>query len=229
MILAKNIHKIYTQGNCKIEALNGVDLELKKGESLLIVGPSGAGKSTLLHIVGGLDTPTIGEVFFNGMNLYSLKDEERAKIRNKKMGFVFQFYHLLPEFSALENIMLPAFISKDARPTRVIKESAMNLLETVGLADRRSHKPRELSGGEAQRVAIARALINEPDVILADEPTGNLDSEMGSQIYDILWKINKESGTALIIVSHNEMMREDFNKTYYMEDGNIKNKEALWV
>jgi len=216
MIVAKNIHKIYYRGKSKIEALKDIDIEAEKGQSILIVGPSGAGKSTLLHILGGLDSPTIGEVRFNGLDLYALKDKERAKIRNEKLGFIFQFYHLLSEFTALENVMLPAILGGKSS-----KKRAEELLEMVGLKDRMKHRPFELSGGEAQRVAIARALINNPDLILCDEPTGNLDSDTGRLIYKMLWRINKEENKTLIVVTHNEVMREDFNKMYYIKDGEI--------
>jgi len=216
MIVAKNIHKIYYQGKSRIEALKDIDIEAEKGQSILIVGPSGAGKSTLLHILGGLDSPTIGEVQFNGLDLYALKDKERAKIRNEKLGFIFQFYHLLSEFTALENVMLPAILKGKSS-----KKRAEELLEMVGLKDRMKHRPFELSGGEAQRVAIARALINNPDLILCDEPTGNLDSDTGSLIYKMLWRINKEENKTLIVVTHNEVMREDFNKIYHIKDGEM--------
>lgn len=216
MIVAKNIHKIYYQGKSKIEALKDIDIEAEKGQSILIVGPSGAGKSTLLHILGGLDSPTIGEVRFSGLDLYALKDKERAKIRNEKLGFIFQFYHLLSEFTALENVMLPAILKGKSS-----KKRAEELLEMVGLKDRMKHRPFELSGGEAQRVAIARALINNPDLILCDEPTGNLDSGTGRLIYKMLWRINKEENKTLIVVTHNEVMREDFNKMYHIKDGKM--------
>ena len=216
MIIAENIYKVYSQGDAKVEALKGIDVKIEEGQRVLIVGPSGAGKSTLLHVLGGLETPTVGRVLFNGIDFYKMREGERAKIRNEKLGFVFQSYHLFADFNALENVMLPAFI-RGRRERRRAEE----LLEMVGLKDRMRHRPNELSGGEAQRVAIARALMNNPDVILCDEPTGNLDSETGGLIYKILWRINKEDNKTLIVVTHNESVREDFNRIYYIGDGGI--------
>lgn len=216
IIKVVDLHKVYRKGNSSIEALRGIDLEISGNESTLIVGPSGAGKSTLLQIMGGLLSPTVGRVFFGDIDLYSRPDAELARIRNERIGFVFQFYHLLPEFNALENVLLPSILKG-----KKLQSRAKDLLAMVGLKDRMDHKPGELSGGEAQRVAIARALINNPDVILCDEPTGNLDSETGSLIYKILWRINKEEGKALIVVTHNEVMREDFNNFCYIKDGQV--------
>jgi len=224
IVKAEDLHKVYRNGTSKLEVLKGIDLEIEKGDRVLIVGPSGAGKSTLLHILGGLLSPTIGSVYFEDIDLYSFSDKELAKIRNKRIGFVFQFYHLLSEFTALENVMLPGIIAR-----RRVSQRAKELLHMVGLGDRMKHKPRELSGGEAQRVAIARSLINEPDILLCDEPTGNLDSAIGKTIYKMLWRINKEENKTLVVVTHNEVMREDFNKVYYIKDGRIKNQEAAWV
>jgi len=222
IIKVTDLHKVYRKGSSSIEALRGIDLEISGNESTLIVGPSGAGKSTLLQIMGGLLSPTVGRVFFGNIDLYSRPDAELAGIRNERIGFVFQFYHLLPEFNALENVLLPSMLKGKKLTTR-----AKDLLAMVGLKDRMDHKPGELSGGEAQRVAIARALINNPDIILCDEPTGNLDSETGSLIYKILWRINKEDGKALIVVTHNEAMREDFNSVYHVRDGQLVFNNSL--
>lgn len=226
IIEARNLHKVYAQGKTRVEALRGIDLKVKNGQSILIVGPSGAGKSTLLHIIGGLDTPTIGTVMLDGDDLYALSDRKKAKARNKKIGFIFQFYHLLSEFTVLENVMLPAMISglRDEKRAR-------ELLELVGLSHRQGHRPRELSGGETQRVAIARSLMNDPGILLCDEPTGNLDSQKGTRIFEILLKLNKDDGKTLIVVSHDERMREDFNGVYYISDGGMeRDKEyARWV
>jgi lipoprotein-releasing system ATP-binding protein len=224
VIRAIDLHKVYHQGGARIEALRDMDVEIGRGQSVLIVGPSGAGKSTLLHIIGGLLAPTIGKVYFRNTDLYRLSDTERARVRNMRIGFVFQFYHLLSEFTALENVMLPALI-RGVRP----HQKAKRLLDMVGLSHRMRHRPRELSGGEAQRVAIARALINDPDVVLCDEPTGNLDSEMGHMIYKILWRISKEENKTIVVVTHSEVMREDFDAAYYISDGMIQKKEQLWV
>ena len=214
MLRAVDIHKIYKDGKRELHVLKGISLELKKDEVVAIVGPSGAGKSTLLHILGGIDKPSSGKVFLDTSDFYNMDDARRARFRNQKIGFVFQFYHLLPEFTALENVMLPAMINKrttnhDRRPKevpsevegRTTKNRAEVLLEGVGLAKRMHHRPSELSGGEQQRVAIARALINNPKMLLCDEPTGNLDSEMGTEILNILFSLNKKNITAIIIVT----------------------------
>jgi ABC-type lipoprotein export system ATPase subunit len=174
MIRAENLHKSYKDGKIDLEVLKGVGLEVKKGELLSVIGPSGAGKSTLLHILGGLDKPSQGRVLFEEEDLYQLGEKERAGIRNSRIGFVFQFYYLLPEFNALENVLLPALIDKTLFSRA--KEKAKDILSLVGLAARINHLPNQLSGGEQQRVAIARTMINNPDIIFCDEPTGNLDS-----------------------------------------------------
>ena len=189
MIKATDLSKIYYQGRTKINAVQNVNLEIVRKESVLISGPSGAGKSTLLHLLGGLDKPSKGKVFFDGVDFYKLNDKERSRIRNKKIGFVFQFYHLLPEFTALENVMLPALIARASTKERKsnIRKRSIELLKIVGLYERRNHRPSELSGGESQRVAIARALVNFPEALLCDEPTGNLDSKIGREIVECLW------------------------------------------
>lgn len=219
MLRAENLYKIYKDGKINLEVLKGINLEIKKGELLCIIGPSGAGKSTLLHLLGGLDEPSKGRVLFEGKDLYSLAEEQRAKIRNKKIGFVFQFYHLLPEFSALENVLLPALI--DATLNSCANEKARDLLRLVGLESRMTHKPTQLSGGEQQRVAIARTLINDPDIIFCDEPTGNLDSERGAQITELLHKLNQEQGKTLIIVSHEEKIARIANRIVHIRDGKL--------
>ncbi len=224
IIRLRNLHKVYKQGESGVGALNGIDLDIETGKSVLMVGPSGAGKSTLLHIMGGLLSPTVGNVYFGDKDLYSLSDTALSRVRNEKIGFVFQSYHLLADFSALENVMLPAMFAG-----RKSKKKAEDLLEMVGLKNRMHHKPAELSGGEAQRVAIARALINEPDILLCDEPTGNLDSNAGSLIYGILWRINKEENKTLVVVTHNEALREDFNSVFYMRDGKMREGAQLWA
>src|SRR3989338_8543012 len=175
MVEARGLRKIYKNGAKELEVLKGIDLKAEKGEVLAVLGPSGAGKSTLRHLLGGLDSPTSGEVLINGVDIYSLGDMERARMRNRRIGFIFQFYHLLPEFDALENVMMPGLICHRSQVAghRLLEERAKELLGMVGLKDRINHRPSELSGGEAQRVAIARALINKHDVILCDEPTGN--------------------------------------------------------
>ncbi|NQU95971.1 MAG: ABC transporter ATP-binding protein [Candidatus Omnitrophica bacterium] len=226
MIKAVSLNKTYFQGKAKIEAVKTASLEIFEKESVLIAGPSGAGKSTLLHLLGGLDQPSGGTLFFDGANFYKLSDKARSEIRNEKIGFVFQFYHLLPEFTILENVMLPALMKK--RPRRSnhdIKKRAEKLLNLVGLGRRIGHRPRELSGGESQRAAIARALINFPAVLLCDEPTGNLDSKIGHGIIDCLWEMKEKENMALIIVTHDERMHEDFDKRFMMRDGIIEEQK----
>jgi len=224
MLSAKSIHKVYvTPGNASAEVhvLRGVSMTVQKGEVAAVVGPSGAGKSTLLHVMGGLDRPTHGEVVFDGQDLYKLNDHARAKIRNDRIGFIFQFYHLLPEFNAWENVVLPALAKHGARMNASMKEIGLNLLKQVGLADRADHKPAELSGGEQQRVAIARAMVNQPDILLCDEPTGNLDSENGAGVIELLMRLNKANGQTLIIVTHDEKIAGRAGRVVYLKDGEI--------
>ena len=219
ILKAENLYKTYKDGKINLEVLKGIDLEVRKGEALCIIGPSGAGKSTLLHILGGLDEPSKGKVSFEGKGLYHIPEKERAKIRNKKIGFLFQFYHLLPEFSALENVILPALI--DGISFSQIKEKAKRLLRVVGLQMRMNHKPAQLSGGEQQRLAIARALINNPDIIFCDEPTGNLDSQCGEQIVQFLRKLNCEQDKTLVIVSHEAKIAKMANRIIHIQDGKL--------
>ena len=217
MLIANKICKIYTTGSGEVRAVDGISLHIQKGESVAIVGPSGAGKSTLLHILGGLDRPDSGSVILGGEDIYSVSDSRRARTRNSKIGFIFQFYHLLPEFTALENVMMPGLIGHipDA------KNRAKELLKTVGLGDRIEHRPGELSGGESQRVAIARALINEPSVLLCDEPTGNLDSKNSDSIYELLLQIKTKYGTAIAIVTHDESVCARTDRAIRLKDGRI--------
>lgn len=222
MILeAKNIYKSYRQAGNILTVLKGVNIKVDRGEILCVVGPSGAGKSTLLHILGGLDDPDQGEVFLNNENIYAGSDEKRAKIRNQKIGFIFQFYHLLPDFTAIENVMLPAIIDGAQKNIKDIEVKSLEVLTEIGLKDRVKHKPSQLSGGEQQRVAIARALMNNPDVVLCDEPTGNLDSQNGDAIKDILVRLNEKNRQTLIIVSHDEGFKTIAHRTIYMRDGKI--------
>lgn len=229
MIKAVNISKTYYQGKVKIEAVRNVNLEILKKESVLIAGPSGAGKSTLLHLLGGLDKPAKGVLLFEGVDFYSLSDRVRSRVRNEKIGFVFQFYHLLPEFTVLENVMLPALMRRrtssgglNRRYLQEIRKRAENLLRLVGLGKRATHRPSELSGGESQRAAIARALVNFPEVLLCDEPTGNLDSKIGEEIIDCLWMLKEKRSMALVIVTHDEHIHDDFDKKFTIRDGIIE-------
>jgi len=223
MIKAVKIIKTYRQGRSRIEAVKEASLEIERGESLLIAGPSGAGKSTLIHLLGGLDLPTGGRLFIDGADFSSLSDRRRASIRNEKVGFVFQFYHLLPEFTVFENVILPALMRRRNRSRlREIKLRGYELLETVGLRERASHTPRELSGGESQRVAIARSLMNRPEILFADEPTGNLDSRMGGEIIECLWRLKEKESMAFVVVTHDERISFGFDKTFIMTDGRIE-------
>ncbi len=219
LIESINIHKTYMQADSPLRILKGIDLTIDSGEVVAIIGPSGAGKSTLMHILGGLDQPNEGRVIFGGKDLYALSDAGRAQLRNTAMGFVFQSYHLLPELSALENVILPAMIKENSRKTSVIEIRGVKLLEQLGLASRVGHRPNQLSGGEQQRVAIARALMNNPKVIFCDEPTGNLDSASGAVVMDTLVNLNKTHGATVIIVTHDERIARRAGRTIQMKDG----------
>ena len=204
--------------------LNGINLEVAKGEILIILGASGAGKSSLLHILGILDTPTSGHVSFEGENLSVIGQKELALKRNRIFGFVFQFYHLLPDFSALENVLMPRLIGRRFYKTISKKEhteKATQLLERVGLGNRITHRPNELSGGEKQRVAIVRALMNDPEVLLCDEPTGNLDTKSGSEIQELIWDLNKKTNQTVVIVTHDERFAKMAGNVVRMADGKI--------
>lgn len=223
MLTAKGIQKIYKSGKHLLPVLKGVDVHIDKGVFAAIVGPSGAGKSTLLHIMGGLDEPTHGKVEFEGQDIYKLSDLELAGLRNMRIGFVFQFYHLMPEFTVFENTIMPAIIgSRKTRVTgAVIRQRARELLETVGLDKRSHHFPSQLSGGEQQRVAIVRALMNKPSLLLCDEPTGNLDSRTGAEIVTLLKTVIREHSMACVVVTHNEEIARQADRVYYLKDGLI--------
>jgi lipoprotein-releasing system ATP-binding protein len=219
MIILENLSKTFFKDGNKIEVLRGLNLEIKKGESLAILGVSGAGKSTLIHILGTLDHPTSGNISINGMNVFEWDENKMARFRNLNIGFIFQFNNLLPEFDALENTMMPALIS--GMPKKLAAQKAYSLLEEMGLEKRSRHKPGELSGGEQQRVAIARALIMEPEILLADEPTGNLDTETGKKIEDILVNLNATKNITLIVVTHNKLLSERMSGKIGLRDGKI--------
>jgi len=221
IMTTRDIKKSFVTGKNQLNVLKDVNMEVKKGELIMLVGPSGAGKSTLLSIMGGLSRPTQGRVLLNDVDLYEMNDERLADIRNKKMGFVFQFHHLLHEFNALENVMIPALVSGETKKNAVDK--AKKILITIGLGARLTHRPTELSGGEQQRVAIARALINGPDIIFADEPTGNLDRQNAEIIHKVILDFNKSFQQTFVIVTHNEHLTSFGNKVVYIEDGYIKN------
>jgi lipoprotein-releasing system ATP-binding protein len=218
-IEARNLYKVFESNNGRVEVLKGIDLDVKKGEMLSIVGASGVGKSTLLHILGAIEQPTSGSVFYDGEDLFSMDDKRLAEFRNRKIGFIFQFHHLLPEFNVLENTMMPALIQGIKK--RKISIEAENVLDIVGLKDRLTHKPGELSGGEQQRVAIARALILKPEVILADEPTGNLDTKTGDAIEGFLINLNRERKITLVVITHNNRLADKIPRRVSLLDGKI--------
>jgi ABC-type lipoprotein export system ATPase subunit len=202
ILVAEGLCKTYTLGKRDVEVLQGIDLQVRRGEVLVIAGASGAGKSTLLHLLGGLDAPSSGDVTLDGASLFKMSNAELTRLRNQRIGFVFQSYNLLPELDALENVCLPAMLSAQRRENWV--ETGIELLKAVGLAERMEHRPAELSGGEQQRVAIARALMNRPSLLLADEPTGNLDSKTSEAILDLLWQMHTELKTTMVMVTHDE-------------------------
>ncbi len=219
LLSAKDIHKSYVLGKRSLEVLRGVDVELNRGDFLALRGASGAGKSTLLHLFGGLDTPNRGEIYLAGRNLAALSRIELARLRNLEIGYIFQSYYLLPELDAVENVCLPARMAR--KPAGEAEIRARELLARVGLADRVEHKPFELSGGEQQRVAIARALINEPQLVLADEPTGNLDSHTGDEIIELLCSLRDEKKTTLIIATHDARLASRAPRVINLVDGQI--------
>ena len=221
MIKLKNVWKIYKLASSEVIALREINLEVSEGEKIAIMGPSGSGKSTLLHLIGALDKPTRGSVMVNGISIEKLPERKLAKFRRENIGFVFQFFYLVPTLTALENVMLPLLPVKP----RDLEEKAKMLLEEVGLAHRMFHKPSELSGGEQQRVAIARALINDPKIILADEPTGNLDTETGKKIVELLVEICKRKNKTLIVATHDPIIAEMMERIIYLRDGKIVREE----
>lgn len=215
MIIGKNIHKKYGS----LEVLKGVDLHIKPSEVISIVGSSGAGKTTLLTILGTLDKATSGEIIFNNQNITTFNEKKLAAFRNQHIGFVFQFHHLLPEFTAIENVCIPTFINKTSKKDAELK--AIELLDLLGLKDRATHKPSELSGGEQQRVAVARALINSPHVIFADEPSGNLDSENAQKLHQLFFTLRDELKQTIVVVTHNEILADMADRKFVMKDGVI--------
>ncbi|PWU10733.1 MAG: ABC transporter [Verrucomicrobia bacterium] len=220
LLSAKGVHKTYLLGKRPLKVLRGVDLELQKGDFVALRGASGAGKSTLLHLLGGLDTPNQGEIRLAGRNLASLSRRELTRLRNREVGFIFQAYYLLPELDALENVCLPARMART--PPERAEARGRELLERVGLKERVEHKPYELSGGEQQRVAIARALINNPDLILADEPTGNLDSHTGQDIIELLCALRQEKQTTLVMATHDANLAARAPRVLELVDGEMK-------
>ena len=220
LISVQNLDKFFKTGKETLKVLKSLNFGIMKGEMVAIMGPSGAGKSTLLHLMGTLDRPTSGKVLFNHISLFEMNDCELANFRNKNVGFVFQFHHLLPEFTAEENVMMPLLIQGVRRNEAA--EKANSILNELELGDRRNHKTGELSGGEQQRVAIARALVNNPEVILADEPTGNLDQKTGEKVHHLLKELKQNK--TLVIVTHNRSLADDMDRILLMEDGKIFNR-----
>lgn len=223
VIRVENVQKIYRMGDNIVKAVDGVTLNVMEKEYLVVVGPSGSGKSTLMHLMGCLDKPSIGEIYIENVAVSKLNDTELAKIRNKMIGFVFQQFNLLPRLTALENVELPMIYARVPREVR--KKRAKKLLKLVGLADRMNHRPTQLSGGQMQRVAIARALANEPQIILADEPTGNLDSKSGEEILKIFSELH-DSGLTIIIVTHDPEITENGDRVIHMRDGRVISQEV---
>lgn len=219
IIRVVDLHKSYYDGEAELPVLQGINLEIYMSELLAIIGASGVGKSTLLHLIGTLDRPTAGSVLYDEHDIFTLPDTELARFRNKEIGFVFQFHHLLPEFTALENVAMGALITS-SNDKQVYKE-AEALLDYVGLSERLSHFPSQLSGGERQRVAIARSLINKPKVVLADEPTGNLDRRSSEAVLELLWDLNSKSGQTFVIVTHNQELTQQVDRVVQLVDGNI--------
>lgn len=226
ILVAEGITKVYQVGKRQLPVLKGIDLIIKKGEILVLVGPSGAGKSTLMHILGALDTPTSGRVFLEQADIFQLGNRARARLRNEKIGFVFQFFHLLPEFKTWENVIIPSRIQGKCRRRGCsgLRDLSASILEQVGIKGRIDHYPTQLSGGEQQRVAIARALVNNPALIMADEPTGNLDSHSSSELLELFQRINAETGKTFILVSHDQQVAQWAPRIIKIRDGALENE-----
>ena len=223
ILACREVSKTYHDGETETAVLSDVSLSIKAGEHVAVLGSSGSGKSTLLHILGGLDTPSRGEVWFHGHALTSLKAKALATLRNQKMGFIYQFHHLLPEFTALENVSMPLLIGQ--YDVGKAKDMATDMLKEVGLSHRLHHKPAALSGGERQRVAIARALVTKPALVLADEPTGNLDNKTGEQVYDLLTRLSQSSGTSFVVVTHDIALASKMDRILRIRDGKLVEEE----
>ncbi len=227
LLETRKLDKFFDHDGRRIDVLKGVDLKIQAGERVAVVGRSGAGKSTLLHVLGTLDRPSSGTLLFEGQDVFALESRQLAIFRNSAIGFMFQFHHLLPEFTALENVAMPLLIAR--KPKQAARAEAERWLISVGLQDRMTHRPGELSGGEQQRVALARALVTQPKILMADEPTGNLDSRTSDGIHALFERINQESGTAMLVVTHNRSLAERMPRCLEMADGNLRDieREAL--
>ncbi|WP_168415686.1 lipoprotein-releasing ABC transporter ATP-binding protein LolD [Erwinia amylovora] len=225
LLQCDNLCKRYQEGSVQTEVLRNVSFDVQPGEMMAIVGSSGSGKSTLMHLLGGLDTPSSGDVLFDGNSLNAMSSAAKAALRNRELGFIYQFHHLLPDFSALENVAMPLLIAKTAREQA--QERAAQMLKAVGLEHRAAHRPSELSGGERQRVAIARALVNNPRLVLADEPTGNLDARNADAIFDLLNELNQRQGTAFLVVTHDLHLAKRLPRQREMSDGQLSEPMIL--
>jgi len=219
VLSCQDLNKTFTEGPARVEVLKSINLEIAKGEQVAIIGASGSGKSTLLHLLGGLDIPTAGQISIAGKDMSKLNDKQRGVLRNRHMGFVYQFHHLLPEFTAIENVAMPLFIRRDSKKSAM--EKARDILSKVGLEHRLHHKPSELSGGERQRAAIARALVTRPDCVLADEPTGNLDMSTAEHVHQEMLLLNREQGTSFVVVTHDANLAQKMDRVLEIRDGVI--------
>jgi lipoprotein-releasing system ATP-binding protein len=216
---SQKLCKSYNDGSANVEVLKGIDLTISQGDRIAIIGPSGSGKSTLLHLMGGLDKPTTGEVTISDVNWQKISEKQRCQLRNQRLGFVYQFHHLLPEFTAVENVAMPLLLSGMA--VKNAEQQASDMLDHVGLQHRKVHKPAQLSGGERQRVAIARALVHQPHCVLADEPTGNLDQTTASKVFDLMLDLNRQMNTALVIVTHDPQIAQRMDRVFVLHEGTL--------
>lgn len=219
---SQKLSKSYRDGTSKVDVLKGIDLSVSHGDRIAIIGPSGSGKSTLLHLLGGLDKPSSGEVAINSVNWQNISEKQRCQLRNRHLGFIYQFHHLLPEFTALENVTIPLLLS--GMDVKNAEHQASEMLDNVGLKPRLDHKPAQLSGGERQRVAIARALVHQPNCVLADEPTGNLDQTTAAKVFELMLDLNKKMNTALVIVTHDLQIAKRMDRVLVLHEGTLSDQ-----